>query len=120
MNIWIFALVSVAGGCGAAARLVADALIGVRIRGYFPTATVLINLTGSFALGLLVGDADTSTTALGVLGTGVLGGFTTFSTSAVETTRMALDGKVGASALNAAGTLLGCVLLAALGLRLSG
>lgn len=120
MSPGVFLLVAAAGGCGAAARFVADALIRGRVRGHFPVATALVNLTGSLALGLLAGLAVASSEPTpAILGTGLLGGFTTFSTSAVETTRLALDGRVGWSVLNAAGTLGGCVALAWLGVVLT-
>lgn len=121
MTFWTFLLVSFAGGGGAAGRFMADALIRARTRTHFPVATVLINLIGSFALGLLAGGAtDSHSTALLVLGTGVLGGFTTFSTSAVETVRLAVGGRVSWSLVNALGTLVGCVTLAWVGLLLTG
>lgn len=121
MSVWTFLLVSFAGGGGAAGRFVADALIRSRVGTHFPVATVLINLAGSFALGLLAGWATGGPgTALAVLGTGLLGGFTTFSTSAVESVRLALGGRLGWSLLNTVGTLLGCVALAAAGLQLTG
>jgi fluoride exporter len=121
MTVWTFVLVSLAGGGGAAGRFVADALIRSRVRGHFPIATVLVNLTGSFALGLLAGSASGAhSTTLAILGTGLLGGFTTFSASAVETTRLALAGRAGWSLLNVAGTLIGCMALAWAGLLLTG
>lgn len=120
MTLWTFVLVSLAGGGGSAGRFVTDALIRSRVRTHFPVATVLINLVGSFALGLVAGAAAGSHgTALTVVGTGLLGGFTTFSTSAVETTRLALSGRLGWSALNALGTLLGCMALVCAGLALT-
>jgi CrcB protein len=58
----------------------------------FPTTTLTINLVGAFLLGMLVAALarhrpdDVRLRAL--LGIGVLGGFTTFSTFAVETTQL--------------------------------
>ncbi|OWY61115.1 hypothetical protein B7486_65525, partial [cyanobacterium TDX16] len=67
----------VAAGLGATAR----AIVGHRLNpdGGFPVGTVLVNVTGSFVLGLLVGlDAP----ALTVLGTGFVGACTTLSSFA--------------------------------------
>jgi CrcB protein len=65
--------IALLGGLGAVVRV----LIG---------RTLVVNLTGAFALGLLVGagaDADTAR----ILGTGFLGAYTTFSTWMLETRR---------------------------------
>lgn len=121
MTFLAFVLVSFAGGGGAAARFAVDVLVRARVCSHFPLATVLVNFTGSFALGLLAGAATSAHgTTLTVLGTGLLGGFTTFSTYAVETVRLALSGCLGWSVLNAFGALLGCVALAWAGLLLTG
>jgi CrcB protein len=75
-------LAVVAGGIGAWVRAEVTARLGVR-RG---TATV--NLAGAFLLGLLVGlagGADSDTGTLVVLGTGAMGGLTTFSTWMLDT-----------------------------------
>jgi CrcB protein len=57
----------------------------------FPLGTFVVNLTGGFVLGLLTGLAVTGD-ALLVFGTGLLGGYTTFSTWMVETERLGEDG----------------------------
>jgi fluoride exporter len=76
------------GGTGAACRYGVGRLVGIRYGGEFPLGTFLINVTGCFALGLLASllarlHQDVALpTAL--LGTGFLGGYTTFSTFALE------------------------------------
>jgi CrcB protein len=80
-------LIALAGGLGAASRLVVDGLVRHRVASTFPWATIFINVTGSFLLGLLVG-ADVGDRWLDVLGTGFLGGYTTFSTASTETVRL--------------------------------
>lgn len=118
---WMFLAVCAGGGVGAAARLLVDGLVRSRTGTAFPVATLVINVTGSFALGLVVGVAD----GLGlprefslVLGGGVLGGFTTFSTAAVETVRLLTDGRWGLAAVNGIGMLVLTVGAALLGLLL--
>ena len=55
-----------------------------------PTVTLVINLVGSFLLGILVGRLDGARPHLrAFLGTGVLGGFTTYSAFAVQTIQVA-------------------------------
>lgn len=64
----------------------------------FPTATFLTNLTGAFALGLLLerlGNRGAADGARLLLGTGLLGAFTTYSTLAVEVTLLGRDGRIG-------------------------
>jgi CrcB protein len=115
----VLLLVPLAGGLGAVARLVVDGEVRRLLGSTSPRGTVLVNLTGSLLLGLLVGLAAAGwapTAVRVVVGTGFLGGYTTFSTAAVEAVRLALNGRPGAAVLNAAGQLVAGVLLAGLGL----
>jgi CrcB protein len=82
--------VGVFGAAGAYARYSAAAAITARRPGAFPWGTFAVNLTGGFALGVLTGLGVTGD-ALFVLGTGFLGGYTTFSTWMVESQRLGED-----------------------------
>jgi CrcB protein len=62
--------------------------------GRFPRGTLLVNVAGSFVLGLLVG-ASTSPDGLALLGTGLCGGLTTYSAFAVQTRDQAQRGLAG-------------------------
>lgn len=95
-TLWL----ALAGGLGAGARYAIDAWMRPRVSDVLPWPTMLINVTGSFALGLLVG-LGTGHDWLAILGTGFLGGYTTFSTASVETVRLALGGRHAAAAVNA-------------------
>jgi CrcB protein len=109
--------VAVAGGLGAVARLVLDGLVRQRLTTY-PAGTLLINLTGSLALGLLAGlgaAAVLPPSVQLVAGTGFLGGYTTFSAASVETVRLVRDRRVAAAVVHGLGMLVGSVGLAALG-----
>ena len=91
MNPGIFAALCVAGGVGAALRFVVDGLVRSRARTVFPWGTAVINITGSLVLGLLTGLSLSSFLApqwVLVLGTGMMGGYTTFSTASIETMRL--------------------------------
>jgi len=57
----------------------------------FPYGTFVVNISGGFALGLLTG-LGVNGDAMLVFGTGLLGGYTTFSTWMVETQRLGEDG----------------------------
>lgn len=114
-------LLALAGGLGAVARFVLDGLVGTvsTARSWrFPVSTTLINLSGSFLLGLLAGLAAGRLlpgSALLVLGTGFLGGYTTFSTAAYEAVRLAGQRRWGAALLHGLGQVVVATALAALG-----
>jgi CrcB protein len=85
-----FALVGVGGAIGAMARYGISILVGRLWTLGFPLATLLINIAGSLAMGLLVGwmvKAMPSWAMEGrlFLAIGVLGGFTTFSSFSLDT-----------------------------------
>lgn len=86
-------LVFVAGGVGSWCRIRLDGLVGRHWHHSVPAGTLTINVLGSFALGLLTGQAlahGGEASLLTVLGTGLIGGFTTFSTAQVEVVRLAM------------------------------
>ena len=92
----------------------------------WPVSVTLINVLGSFLLGLLlglVGRGAVSDGARLALGTGVLGGFTTFSTFSVDLDSLLGRGAYGEAALyltlSVGGGLLGAVLGRLLGLWLT-
>jgi fluoride exporter len=111
-------LICVAGGIGAALRLILDGLIKARIRSSYPVGTTVINVTGSFLLGLLTSLAMSQAIPQQwqlVAGTGLLGGYTTFSTASFETVRLIEDRRYVAAACNGLGMLIAGTAAAALG-----
>lgn len=118
-----FMLLVFCGGLGACTRFLLDGAIKQRSRSALPWGTITINLSGSFLLGLLTGLVLSHVAAPEwqlVIGTGFLGGYTTFSTASFETIRLIQTGKVTAALINAIGTLTGSVLAALLGLWVAG
>lgn len=79
----------------------------------FPLATLAVNVIGSFVLGAAV-FAGAGETAIQLLGIGVCGSFTTFSSFSVETVQLWERGSRRLAALNAGANLF--VSLAAIGL----
>ena len=110
-------LMALAGGLGAATRYALDTWLRPRVSDRLPWPTLLINVTGSFALGLLVG-LGTDSAWLTIAGSGFLGGYTTFSTASVETVQLALGGRHAAAAVNALTMLVAGVAAAACGFAL--
>jgi fluoride exporter len=114
MSLGVWAAVAGAGGAGAIARFLLDEAIGRRADRPFPFGTLVINLTGSFVLGLLSGLALTGD-ALLIAGTATIGSYTTFSTWMLESERLVEEGDVRPAALNLFGSLVAGVAAAALG-----
>ncbi len=102
MSFTLVLAVACAGACGASCRWLLDGAvtrwIGTRERGgrgergyRAPWGTLVVNITGSFALGMLVGlmllrdVPEVATTAIGV---GFLGAYTTFSTWMYQTVQL--------------------------------
>ena len=80
------------GGVGAVGRFLLDGAVASRAASAFPWGTLAVNLSGAFVLGVLVG-AAVDGDALRLVGTGLLGAYTTFSTWMFESHRLAEDGE---------------------------
>ena len=85
-------LVLLCGGIAAVLRFLLDARIEARRLGEFPWGTLVVNLSGTFVLGLLAG-LGASHRAMLLLGTATLGSYTTFSTWMLESHRPAEEGE---------------------------
>lgn len=114
-----FALVALGGAAGTLTRYgIAEALDSDRL---FPLATFLVNVTGSFVLGallavLLVRDHSAPANRLRLLlGTGFLGGYTTYSSLAVETDTLLRGHHVALGLAYAAGSVVAGLLAACAG-----
>lgn len=85
------------GAAGSLLRYVAGLAITSRWNGSFPMGTFLINVTGSFAIGVIASLLANATNPLWrpLLITGVLGGYTTFSSFEWETISAARGGATG-------------------------
>ncbi len=127
-------LTGVAGGLGACARLSVDAWVTHRLHARrlsrspgakslpgLPLGTVTINLTACLLLGLLTSWASTASgrqAVVTILGTGLLGGYSTFSTACLEAARLLLAGRWGAHLAHSLALTGGTLLAATAGLWL--
>jgi len=114
--------IAVAGAIGAPARYLVDGFVQARSDRATPLGTLIVNVSGSFILGLITGFA-LSHAFRGVpratLAIGFCGAYTTFSTFAYESVRLLETGERGAAAQNVVLSLLVPTLAAAAGLALA-
>ncbi|XTR52280.1 fluoride efflux transporter CrcB [Pseudarthrobacter sp. So.54] len=118
----IMFLLTLAGAAGAATRFIVDSLVRPKVPTPLPLSTMAINVSGSLLLGVLMlgamlaarGPAEWQT----IIGTGFLGGFTTFSTASVETIRLIQSRRSGLAAVYSLGTLVLSLTAAATGMAL--
>lgn len=113
-------LVALAGAAGTLLRYAAGLAVARFGSAELPVATLAVNLLGSFALGFVIealnGTALWGADARLVLGTGLLGGFTTYSSFNLETLKLAQGGQLALAVGYVAATLIGCLLAGAAGL----
>ena len=104
MSLGLLAAIGLLGGLAAVGRFMLDAAVLGRSTGAFPWGTLAVNLSGAFALGVLVG-AAVEGDAYRLAGTGLLGAYTTFSTWALESHRLAEEDAPRAGLANLVGSL---------------
>ncbi len=110
MSPAVLLAVGMLGGAGSVARFLIDravtgraerAGLADRTGSGFPLGTLAVNLSGALLLGVLVGLGAGGDT-LRLLGTGLLGAYTTFSAWMLETERLVAGGRPRAAAANIA------------------
>ncbi|MEW1551850.1 fluoride efflux transporter CrcB [Streptomyces tsukubensis] len=102
---WI--LVIVGGAVGAPLRYLTDRAVQRRHDSLFPWGTFAVNTVGCLILGLLTGAATAGAASSEVqllVGTGLCGALTTYSTFSYETLRLAEDGATFYAVANVAGS----------------
>jgi CrcB protein len=101
-------LIGLGGFAGAVARYLVDTEISTRAGHAFPFGTLVVNVSGSFVLGLLVAlTAERGILPADIRGPvliGFLGAYTTFSTYMLESWRLIEAGTIGLAMLNLVGS----------------
>ena len=110
--------VALAGALGAPSRYLIERSIARRFGSGFPWGTLIVNLAGAAALGLLAGTVEFDHVGpdfARIAGVGFLGAFTTFSTFMVEATRLRTPARLG----YLAASIVGGLALAAIGIAVT-
>ncbi|MGZ3681117.1 MAG: fluoride efflux transporter CrcB [Ktedonobacterales bacterium] len=121
-NVIRVLLVALGGALGASTRYLLGMWIQTRVGPDFPWGTFVINVTGSFLIGIVLGLVNAGTLSAEArlfLAVGVLGGYTTFSSFSYETLELLGDGNIQAFLFNAIGQLVAGLLAVYLGIVLS-
>ncbi len=119
-NFTLYAFVAIGGACGASLRFYISQLVLNWLGKGFPFATLMVNICGSFVMGLLyqlieheILDINIHRTLIGI---GFLGAFTTFSTFSLDSLLLLQQGDVLKAALNILLNVSLCIGAAALGM----
>lgn len=121
--IKLYAFVMLGGALGSAARFAVSTWCEGKWGPTFPWGTLVVNVVGSFLIGLIfvVSESVASGTALaetrGLLITGFLGGFTTFSAFSLQTLALFQNGQTAAAFGNAIGSVILCLLFVWIGTK---
>jgi CrcB protein len=115
-------LVAVAGGAGSVLRALLIRSVAVRSADPLPVGTMVVNASGSLLLGILTGLSlyhGLGSHLLAVIGVGLCGGYTTWSTASWETVHLLRAGQHRSAAIYTFGGLAVCLGAAAAGLGLA-
>jgi CrcB protein len=110
--LWIF----IGGGLGSLARWGVSGLIASKVGETFPWGTILVNITGSFVIGVFAtltgpdGRWLAPATLREFFMIGICGGYTTFSSFSLQTLNLANDGQWFKAGANAVLSLVLCLL----------
>jgi fluoride exporter len=117
----LYLLIGLGGALGSMARFYVSGLIASQGGETFPWGTFWINVTGSFVIGFFAtltgpeGRAFARSETRHFFMTGVLGGYTTFSSFSLQTLNLARDGDWLRAGGNAVGSLVACLVAVWLG-----
>lgn len=110
---WTLSQVAVGGAIGSVLRYLCVAAFGA------PLATLLVNVLGSFVMGVLFVVLISRTQLSPLLMTGILGGFTTFSAFSLDALKLWQAGQPAQAALYVGASVISSLLAVALGAALA-
>lgn len=125
MKLPIWLLVAVGGAIGSVLRWLTETFLNQVTFNWifaefgFAYSILLINILGSFAIGLIAGMHQHQVRVWSFWATGVLGGFTTFSMIMLNSYWHILDRYWGLFALNIFGTFIGSFIAVTLGMKIA-
>jgi CrcB protein len=108
-------LIAVGGALGSLARFWISEALALALGPEFPWGTVLVNISGSFLIGLAAGGSIGDTRLIATpfvrnfVMVGLCGGYTTFSAFSLQTVAMLQAGDVGRASLNVAASVSACL-----------
>ena len=91
-------LVALGAAAGSVLRYLADRVVTARFGHLLPWGTLVVNVVASFVLGLVTGLSPEPARLL--LGVGLCGGLSTYSTFSHETLRLVEEGRTGQALAN--------------------
>lgn len=116
----MYLMVAIGGACGASLRFFISQIMLNYLGKGFPFATLAVNISGSFIMGLLYGLIEQGSLEISVyrtlVGVGFLGAFTTFSTFSLDTVLLMQQGEMIKAMVNIVTNVLLCLMAAALGM----
>lgn len=119
-NLTLYLTVAIGGACGASLRFFISQLVFNWLGKGFPFATLMVNICGSFIMGLLYKLIEQGSLEVAVyrtlIGIGFLGAFTTFSTFSLDTLLLIQQGELLKSMVNILLNVTLCILASALGM----
>jgi CrcB protein len=118
----LIAVLVIGGALGAPARYFVDGWVEPRVDSVFPWGTFVINVTGSFVLGIITGLAlyhGLGDVPRAAIATGFCGAYTTFSTFSYETLALIESGEHTRAIGNALGSIAVGLVAAGLGLAIT-
>ncbi len=113
VSVKSYLIVFFGGGVGAALRYWLSGAVYRYLPPDFPYGTLAVNLSGCFLIGILMsvqeGRFEFEPSLRLLIGIGILGGFTTFSTFTYETAALLRDGQAIQASMNILASLSGCL-----------
>lgn len=119
-NLTLYTFIAIGGASGACLRFFISQILLNWLGKGFPFATLVVNISGSFIMGLLYGLIEQGILEVGVyrtlVGIGFLGAFTTFSTFSLDTVLLFQQGDIFKAMANIVLNVLLCIGAATLGM----